>query len=716
VERAVRALAALFAAIAVAALSCGGGTPSGTQPVPNHDAPTSSVIGQDGGSVSTPGGASVTIPAGALTASLTVTVTPSSAPGPSGTTMVGPQYDLGPDGTTFAKPATVTLAFDPARIPAGKSAKDVVVYTSSGGSSSFTRLPTTPVDATHVSATTTHFSSVGPAVPEPAPGGYKTAAQRAVACQHGATTSDPFDPAPTLRDDGTAEPWTPKDPKVLTEWDPTQTNFCRPAFCNGYPGHVMVDTNSPTPLSRMARYRLDEGCQRHLPATGGDRLCTKGSGPSFSSVKATACVDIEYVMGTAAATPTKLREEDVICVQCPDKSVRPKEGTPCEQGQLDLAKAQYPIFNVRDGNVRKAEAWYKAGKATSNGGSPAAWIAFLNAVRVLAPEIGYCEGTPAVSGKPEAAYMTETPGSSWRYADYRWDLNRELVWAGNSQTMANVPDFNQFVVGQSGLEAGPTNNKSFDLDGMVLALWHEMRHMGTRNFGGGEVGGGDENVASTEHMLNELEDYSLMQVYPWFDTIPAYKQASYFSPDGNTGGFDLGWKSSRSCFSWEWGLPSDDSSGFDGYPPDKRNLGQKLALTAHEQWDGKPVPVGSGECGSGHLLTPKVPPNDSPSSSEAERCAVATWAVNRSWMFQRMLSSINLGQTSPLMPGGGFLPMMPGLPGGLMPLTPLRPPLAQPPKPDQATLDGAVWNILAHWVLGFPARNGPYCSSRTVPQ
>jgi hypothetical protein len=167
-------LVAFMLVVPVVAASCGTHAPGNSQlpaagqetPAAPPEAPGASVIGPAGGSVSTSDRTSVTVPAGALAGAQSVTITPSPAsPGPARAALVGPQYVFGPEGVTFSKPVTVTLAFDPARIPAGKSASDVKVYTAPVGSTAFTTLPTTPVDATHVAAQTTHFSRFGTDVP-----------------------------------------------------------------------------------------------------------------------------------------------------------------------------------------------------------------------------------------------------------------------------------------------------------------------------------------------------------------------------------------------------------------------------------------------------------------------------------------------------------------------------------------------------------------------
>jgi len=120
----------------------------------------STVVGAQGGSVTTQDGSGVTVPAGAVPANVTITVdsTP-SAPTPSQGTEVGTPYTFGPEGQQFSVPVTVTLAFDPSSLPAGKTASDIVIFTAPAGTSNYTPLGTSVVDSTHAAAQTTHFST-----------------------------------------------------------------------------------------------------------------------------------------------------------------------------------------------------------------------------------------------------------------------------------------------------------------------------------------------------------------------------------------------------------------------------------------------------------------------------------------------------------------------------------------------------------------------------
>jgi hypothetical protein len=124
-----------------------------------------------GGTLTEPDGSSLYLPQGALSASTTLTMTPApdAAATIPGATLVGTSYTFGPEALQFAAPVTVTLAFDPRLLPPSKRASDVVIFTAAVGSSAFSALSTVLVDATHVSATTMHFSIFAPQVPADAP-------------------------------------------------------------------------------------------------------------------------------------------------------------------------------------------------------------------------------------------------------------------------------------------------------------------------------------------------------------------------------------------------------------------------------------------------------------------------------------------------------------------------------------------------------------------
>jgi hypothetical protein len=108
------------------------------------------------GGTLTANGITVEIPAGALSKSVTVTGTSSAT---SASNAIGPAFVLGPEGQTFAMPVRVTVPFVMAQLTAkGLTTADVEVETAPQGTTQFTSLGGSLVDATHVATTTMHFS------------------------------------------------------------------------------------------------------------------------------------------------------------------------------------------------------------------------------------------------------------------------------------------------------------------------------------------------------------------------------------------------------------------------------------------------------------------------------------------------------------------------------------------------------------------------------
>src|SRR5262245_19573970 len=101
--------------------SCGGGDDSQT-PTSSGTNVQPGMVGTAGGTGARPAGAQVSIPAGALTQNTAITVAQSSAGAPAlpaGVVSYGQTFALTPHGTTFNSPATLTVPFDPASVPAG---------------------------------------------------------------------------------------------------------------------------------------------------------------------------------------------------------------------------------------------------------------------------------------------------------------------------------------------------------------------------------------------------------------------------------------------------------------------------------------------------------------------------------------------------------------------------------------------------------------------
>lgn len=147
--RTTRVIRALLCSAALALTACGGG---------DDPPPPANQVGPAGGTVSGPNGTRVVVPAGALSAPVVITITPTAArPLPPGMQGLGSTYDLGPTGTSFALPVTVTLPLDPTQVPAGARILMLHELHVAGGDA-WEALPGLALGATSVSAQTTSFS------------------------------------------------------------------------------------------------------------------------------------------------------------------------------------------------------------------------------------------------------------------------------------------------------------------------------------------------------------------------------------------------------------------------------------------------------------------------------------------------------------------------------------------------------------------------------
>jgi hypothetical protein len=127
------------------------------------------VIGPSGGKVtSTDGNATIEIPAAALSADTSISIESApQAPPPPAATLVSTPFTFHPEGQRFLQPVKVTLAFDPALLPASATSNDVVIYTAPEGSADYASLATTLSDRSQVVAAVTHFSTFVAAVAQP---------------------------------------------------------------------------------------------------------------------------------------------------------------------------------------------------------------------------------------------------------------------------------------------------------------------------------------------------------------------------------------------------------------------------------------------------------------------------------------------------------------------------------------------------------------------
>jgi hypothetical protein len=129
----------------VMACSGGGGTPTGPDSGINGgtDSGTSGgndsgdqsagtvigTVGPSGGTLtSTSGQVRLEFPAAAVGSSVDITVDSAAGLPTSDDLVAGTSYTFGPEGTTFAEPVALTITYDPARVPAGRSQASLGLY------------------------------------------------------------------------------------------------------------------------------------------------------------------------------------------------------------------------------------------------------------------------------------------------------------------------------------------------------------------------------------------------------------------------------------------------------------------------------------------------------------------------------------------------------------------------------------------------------------
>jgi hypothetical protein len=149
-----------FLAITLMAVACGVSSQSPSASTPHW---VQAVIGSKGGTLVAPDGSGVSIPPGALLEDTVITMSPSSEPpGELGIgEPAGQMWLFGGEGQQFRLPVTITVAFDSRMLDPYERPDDVLIYTSPKATPTFSVMPTSLVDASHVSTETTHFSVYG---------------------------------------------------------------------------------------------------------------------------------------------------------------------------------------------------------------------------------------------------------------------------------------------------------------------------------------------------------------------------------------------------------------------------------------------------------------------------------------------------------------------------------------------------------------------------
>jgi len=124
--------------------------------------------------VSHDGYASVTIPSGVLgytasgSALFEISVVPVSTPPalPSDVKGLGLYYDFGPSGSTFSSPITITLTYNPSRLPAGADQSKLYIAWWNTSTGQWVSLPSVVDQVNHtITASVTHFTIYSALVP-----------------------------------------------------------------------------------------------------------------------------------------------------------------------------------------------------------------------------------------------------------------------------------------------------------------------------------------------------------------------------------------------------------------------------------------------------------------------------------------------------------------------------------------------------------------------
>ena len=441
--------------------------------------------------------------------------------------------------------------------------------------------------------------------------------------------------------------------------DPRAPNMNAPAFCDGAPPpnrepHVAGD--------RWASFVLDGSCEMHREAH-----CVRG-GLAGGSSPPTDCVEVAFHEGETRVVETP---EDVplLCARCPEGMGTSGEFPICSDAILEAARAERRIFDLRKADTDRWEEVWRAATATlaRRDATPAqrasAELDLLDIVRAAADTVSYCEDyQPLLPSPPE-----DRPEAIWRLT--RIDLNKELVFGGRTEgegTALEVAAAFQQMNVYPGAFLGRGNR--FSADALIFALLHEMRHMATPNHGNGESGV-PELVADAEHRLNELEDYQMMFLHPFFHAIPELERPWFHET------FDYGREQELACFASAWnvgdasrGYPEGTTPGNGGAPPPGSGMmglpmialgmrGGMASQTNRPMTMPSPVPA---RCPRGHLTGP-------------QRCHVAAWAKRNVVMRSYMVRTIGVTEY---------------------------------PQP---------WNTLAYWSLLLPFRSSPACDEHGNP-
>ena len=344
-----------------------GGVDRGMDSLSGDAAVSTTVIGAAGGTAESPDKkAELTIPAGALPADVTITIT-AAAKSPPGN--VGPAYDIGPDGTKFTKPVTLTIDYDPLKL-GGLAEADLRLGTVVKGV--WEVLPGSTVDTrkNQVSGQTDHLSLYGvvpkasdAGIPEAAPPDQSIPDKSSQPDQLIPDQSMPPDkaipdkavpdkatPDQSLPDAGVAWSWVNLSGGSFTMGSPV-TDICRQPIPTS-PGGKGLETQHSVTLSHSFSISATETTRGQFKALmgsapGGSSNCSKDTCPVHS---------ISWGMAASFCNALSVKHGKAKCYNC--------SGSKCSDAPAYMGSKIYTCPGYRLPTEAEWEYAYRGG---SNG-------------------------------------------------------------------------------------------------------------------------------------------------------------------------------------------------------------------------------------------------------------------------------------------------------------------------------------------------------------
>jgi ZU5 domain len=264
-------------------------------------APTSGSgsVGAAGGTVATSDGAvQLSIPAGALTSNVAITIVPTTAPGAGS---LGTVYEIGPTGTQFASPVTLTLHYAGLAL-GGHDASELRIATYGGVWQTLTGF-TEDTGAQTVSGTTMHLSPY--AFVLEADGAVCVSVSGGASCGGSAGGGTPSCPQPTCAGSGATACSTFPGTTFQSCTDNSTSGYS--GSCCGKPGAPFCITTTGSASCGGSAGGGTPSCPQPTCASAGSGVCSAYPGATASCVDngtqgytGTCC----YPAGTVPPAPT----------------------------------------------------------------------------------------------------------------------------------------------------------------------------------------------------------------------------------------------------------------------------------------------------------------------------------------------------------------------------------------------------------------------------